>query len=615
MRVVPPYRELSRTLPRRLRWTRARVPTRRHIPKLYRPEGRTITRPSARVSLLHLAATLGVVFAIWGLGALFQTYFAGRIYPHVTIDHVPVGGMTRDEALAALQNTETARINAPIYVQAADKTWQVAAAQFGTRYDITTAVDRALALAHHGPFVLGGWAEAQTIWNGANVNLSGTHDRAAVMQFLHRVAPAVHTSPQAATVGVRGNDVAILRRPVQGRRLDMPGAVAALGAVINTRDAAAVTLPLQPLDPALGYPQANAALQRAHALLATTPIQFQWAAGYNRSWQLTRSGLLRLLTFAPQCAAASCRFTLGIDVQKLQDAFNRSGVAQSVDQAPTNAFYQLYLAADPSNASVGVVRDSDGLAIDAIRAANLILQQATLRQGPHVIWLPTRPLYPKFSTADAQALNFNQNVGYGGVSSMPGLDWARLDNLSVAANVISNTIVQPGHTFSLSAVAGPLNSHGGYVQGQNVVAPGDVTGVHGGVDQEASAVLAAAYDAGLPILRRVHYPYLNAYTPSGFDAMVSYGAHGPDLVFRNTTNHPILLMTTSNSQGGTAVYIFNSAGYAPNHQDSAYTSTTSDPQVTLNQDGSVDTTVTRQISANGHTADDRLTSHSVPIDP
>jgi vancomycin resistance protein YoaR len=153
------------------------------------------------------------------------------------------------------------------------------------------------------------------------------------------------------------------------------------------------------------------------------------------------------------------------------------------------------------------------------------------------------------------------------------------------------------------------------VQGQNVVGPGDVTGVNGGVDQEASAVLAAAYDAGLPILRRVHYPYLNAYTPSGFDAMVSYGAHGPDLVFRNTTNHPILIMTTSNSQGGTGVYIFNSAGYAPNHQNSAYTSTTSDPQVTLNQDGSVDTTVTRQITANGHTTHDRLTSHSVPIDP
>ena len=50
---------------------------------------------------------------------------------HITIDHVPVGGMTRDEALAALQSTERARINAPIYVQAADKTWQVTPAQFG----------------------------------------------------------------------------------------------------------------------------------------------------------------------------------------------------------------------------------------------------------------------------------------------------------------------------------------------------------------------------------------------------------------------------------------------------------------------------------------------------
>ena len=463
--------------------------------------------------------------------------------------------------------------------------------------------------------MVGGWNEAKTIWNGANVTLSGTHDAAAVAQFLRKVAPAVHASPRAAVVGVHGNDVAILRRPTQGRRLDMPGSLAALGAVINTRDATEITLPLQPLDPALGYPQANAALQRAHALMATTPIHFQWAAGYNRSWQLTRSGLLRLLTLSPQCGAGACRFIQGIDVQKLQNAFNRSGVAQSVDVAPSNAFYQLYPANNPANASVGIVRDSNGLAIDAIRAASEILQQVNVTQGPHVIWLPTRTLYPHFSTADAQALNFDQNVGFGGTPSTPGLDWARLDNLNVAANVISNTMVQPGRTFSLSAVAGPLNRTGGYIQGQNAVGPGDVTGVNGGVDQEASAVLAAAYDAGLSIVHRVHYPYLNAFAIPGFDATVSYGSHGPDLVFRNTTDHPILIMTTSNSQGGTGVYIFNSAGYAPNHQKGGYTSAASEPQVTLNQDGSVDTTITRQITVNGHSSTDRLTTHAVPIDP
>ena len=191
MRVVPRYRELNRTLPRRLRWTRARVPTRRHVPQLYRPEGRTIARPSARVSLLHLLATLAVAGVLWAGAALFQTAYAGRIYPHVTIDQVPVGGMTRAEALAALRNAETALLHTPIDVQVAGKHWQVTPAQFGTTYDITAAVDRALALAHTGPFMIGGWHEATTIWSGANVPLTGSHDPAALSRFLAQVARAV----------------------------------------------------------------------------------------------------------------------------------------------------------------------------------------------------------------------------------------------------------------------------------------------------------------------------------------------------------------------------------------------------------------------------------------
>ena len=120
------------------------------------------------MSLLHLLATLAVAGVLWAGAALFQTTYAGRIYPHVTIGQMPVGGMTRAEALAALRDAETARLNAPIDVQGAGQHWQVTPAQFGTTYDITAAVDRALALAHTGPFMTGGWNEATTIWSGAS---------------------------------------------------------------------------------------------------------------------------------------------------------------------------------------------------------------------------------------------------------------------------------------------------------------------------------------------------------------------------------------------------------------------------------------------------------------
>src|SRR5207248_10069097 len=229
------------------------------------------------------------------------------------------------EALAALRDAETARLNAPIDVQGAGQHWQVTPAQFGTTYDITAAVDRALALAHTGPFMTGGWNEARTIWSGANVPLTGSHDPAALSRFLARVAGAVHRAPRGASVGVQGGDVAILREPLQGQRLDPAGAASALSAALDREDPTRVTLPLQPVESALGHAQAEATLAHARALLAA-PIQFLWTSQSSQCWLLSRSGMLRLLTFTPHCALGSCCFALGLNAHKFADAFNRGGV-------------------------------------------------------------------------------------------------------------------------------------------------------------------------------------------------------------------------------------------------------------------------------------------------
>ncbi len=627
MRVVPPYKELNRTLPRRLRWTRARTP-RQRIPKLHRPEGRAIVRPSARVSLLQLAATLGVALVIWSLGAVFQTAYAGRIYPHVTIDHVPVGGLTRDEALAALRDTETARVDAPIFVQADEKSWRVTPAQFGARYDSAAAVERALALAHTGPLFFGGWNEARTIFSGANVPLSGTHDPAAVSRFVDSAKREVAVSPRQAVVGVRGADVDILHEAVPGRQLDAPAAAAALGAVINTHDATSVGLPLQQVDSALGHDQAQEAVDRARALIsARVPVLYTDPNnGTAPPWYLDRDGMLRLLTFTPNCDPRTCQFDLGIDERKLLAAFERGGVSAKVDRAPKPASYVLYKPDDnPRDASVQLSRDFPGVTIDVHKAAQKILGQADVPAAQRVIYLPTLPVSPPFTLEMANALNFDRNVGtatlaYTGLGS----DWARLDNLGTAANAITNTLVQPGQIFSFDTIAGPLDATGGYTAGQNIVGPGDITGVDGGASLAASAVLAAAYDAGLLVERRAHYPYLSLYTQPGLDAMVSYDARGrgqggaPDLVFRNTTNHPVLVMADSDGVGGVTVYIFNSDTYAPLRQQGSYSVAVGAPQVSLNPDGGVDTTIARAITINGKvttTTRDSLSSHYQPIDP
>ncbi len=641
MRVVPPYRRLGQALPRRMRWTRQRPPTRRRVPRLYRPEGRRIVRPSARVSLLHLASTVGLIAVVWALGALFQAFFAARIYPHITIDHVPVGGMTREDAIAALNDTETARIHQPIFVQVGAQSFQVTPAQFGTRYDVAAAVDRALAFGHAGTPLVDGWSEVSTIARGANLPLTGTYDQGAIARFLGNVEHKTHVTPLSAVVGVRGVQPVILRDPVPGQQLDVEGAMVTLSRVVDTHDAAAVTLPLLQANSALGYPEANAALAQARALLAA-PITFQYTA-QNR-WDLTPDNIARLLSFTPQCRARSCRFNLSIDATKLSQAFQRGRVSKAVESPPSPATYQLYFLAD-GTPEVNVLADSSGTIINTVSAANLVLQQAAVPPGsPRVVTLPTKTTHASFTTGDAKGLDFARNVGSSASTDVLSpartatLGAAQLHNLDVAGSLVNTRqappVVLPGGTFDLLALVGPLKATNAYSAGLNTVDAHNITGINGGVEQFASAMLAAAYDAGLPIVQRDHYPYLTISTPPGLDAVLGdrttnptiarKGAKGgqvhvPDLVFRNTTSHAMLIQVyIDNSQTVRGVYLFNAPGYAPSRQQSADSYDVTDnggPLIILNPDGSVDVVRSRTITVNGHSTTDSMSGHYTSLDP
>ncbi len=641
MRVVPPYRRLGQALPRRMRWTRQRPPTRRRIPRLYRPKGRRIVRPSARVSLLHLASTVGLIAVVWSVGALFQGFFAARIYPHIAIDHIPVGGMTREDAIAALNDTETARVHQPIFVQVGAQSFQVTPAQFGTRYDVAAAVDRALAFGHAGSPFVSGWSEVSTMARGANLPLSGTYDQGAIARFLSDIERKTHVAPLSAVVGVRGVQPVILRDPVPGQQLDVAGAAATLSRVVDTHDAAAVTLPLLRADSALGYPEANAALAQAHALLAA-PITFQYTA--QNTWSLTPDNIARLLSFSPQCRAQSCHFTLSIDAARLAQAFQRGDVSKAVEIPPSPATYQFYFATD-GTPTVNVVADSSGTIINTVSAANLVLQQAAVAPGsPRVITLPTKTTHATFTTQDAEALNFVRNVGSSASTDVLSpartatLSAAQLHNLDAAGSLVNTRVappvVRPGQSVDLFALVGPLDATKVYSAGLNIVDAHNITGVNGGVEQFASAMLAAAYDAGLPIVQRDHYPYLTISTPPGLDAVLGDPAtnpmtarkgpkgkhvHVPDLMFRNTTGHALLIQVYIDNSGTVrGVYLFNAPGYAPSRQQSANGYVVTDnggPLITLNPDGSVDVVRSRTITVNGHSATDSMSGHYTSLDP
>jgi lipoprotein-anchoring transpeptidase ErfK/SrfK len=101
-----------------------------------------------------LPVVLLVVFSLLALGGAGSAFAAlrydqarsDRILPGVSIEGVDVSNMTRAQALAAVSKVVQRRLDAPVHVQAGKKTWNFTVAELGVSADVTTVVDKALAL-------------------------------------------------------------------------------------------------------------------------------------------------------------------------------------------------------------------------------------------------------------------------------------------------------------------------------------------------------------------------------------------------------------------------------------------------------------------------------------
>jgi len=162
----------------------------------------------------------------------------------------------------------------------------------------------------------------------------------------------------------------------------------------------------------------------------------------------------------------------------------------------------------------------------------------------------------------------------------------------------------------MTSVLSPVVTRSGFKPGLNALSATDVSGLGGGTWAAASLLYHAAYNAGLPILQRSQPSYLAANAVIlGYEAEVAARPAGPDLVVANDTRHTLLLLLKSDSASRTTTaYIFNSSAVGRKVQLSPIS-------VTLNQDGSIDVTLSRQISGDVPVNQDQAVSHYPSLDP
>lgn len=105
---------------------------------------------------IAIVAVLGLVF-LGAAGAAYATYdysneYEGRMLPGTTVAGVDVGGMDRDEALAAVRDAVRPELRRTIEVEWDDRKWNVTPERIGAYTTAGRAVDQALAASEETSF-------------------------------------------------------------------------------------------------------------------------------------------------------------------------------------------------------------------------------------------------------------------------------------------------------------------------------------------------------------------------------------------------------------------------------------------------------------------------------
>ena len=281
-------------------------------------------------------------------------------------------------------------------------------------------------------------------------------------------------------------------------------------------------------------PRSRAAAARARELLTGT--------------HELRAGTAALVITPEQLASAlgthatGPRLDLTIDADKLRAALD--GGLAAFEVQPVNATFQI-----TASNTVEVVPSVDGRQVDLHKVTAEILA------GDRKVAAPVIESHPAHDTAWAQSLGIKEQVSTFTTRHNAGED--RVVNIHRAADILNNTVVEPGATFSLNDTIGPRTAERGFV-----VAPvfygGETEDVGGGVSQVATTTFNAVFFGGYQdVYHKPHSIYISRY-PMGREATVNYPT--VDLKFRNDSKAGVLIRTSYSSTSITVTFYGDKEG-------------------------------------------------------
>lgn len=481
-------------------------------------------------------------WAAMGAGVLISVFFllsivsmrvaAGSdIAPGVQVLGIGVGGLSRSEALTAVEARSQIVLQKPVNLVAGDKVVALPAAELGLTFDVPGTVALAESAGRDGAIT----PALRVLGVGTGpvlVDAPIIFDAAKFQSAIDRVLQTANLATKAPSVQIVDGQVSILAGQA-GMQADIQDAAVQIQTAFGGVGTPTVTLRLSPGFMDISAEELQPIANQVQAAIAE-PIVL--SAG-GSDWQLDVALMVN-----------------GADIVRASDDSLRLDLqSRPMEVLSTSLTSELQGAVRDAQIGDGgqygrLIESNPGHSVD-FDSLEPALVEAIL-QGKRAIAVPVFEQQPAVSTDQFLQLLGVTTLLAVGESDFSGSEAGRITNVLVAAGLVDGLLVPAGQTFSFNSSIGSIVEVPGFVPAgatENGI-PG--TSVGGGVCQVSTSIFRAALLAGLPISEWWPHAYRSVYYEQdgwapGFDASIQQPDEDPfggsDLKFVNPTDGWLLI--------------------------------------------------------------------------
>jgi vancomycin resistance protein YoaR len=524
-----------------------------------RSRGEPVLLEQVLLALLIGFLLFGLTVAATFVGS--RLWYAGRIFPGVSVNGIDLSGLTPEAAEARLQQQITYPQSGKVVFRDMDKMWVATPGELGLILDTQSTAAVAFQFGRGGLITDQVRAQISAASYGQDLPPIVVIDQRIALNHLEKIAKEINHPTIDAALSLKGLDVVVSPGQV-GREVDIENSLKLVSLKLQTMNDTVIDLFARETKPVILDASAEAELARK-ILAAPLTIDLPGAeAGKEGApWVLSQEQLAKMITIEKNTTPGGERYQVGLRDDLLRSVLE--DIAPKLVRSPVNAHFTF----NDSTKSLEVLAPATiGRKLDVDASIQSI--QEKLRAGDHTTALTIIYTNPALTDqTSGKDLGIIELV-HSETSYFRGSSAARVQNIKAAASKFQGAMVAPGETFSMAATIGDISLDNGFAEALIIVGGQTIKGVGGGVCQVSTTLFRGVFFAGYPIVQRYAHAYRVGYYEqtaagrnanfAGLDATVFVPI--VDFKFKNDTPYWLLMETYVNGYSLTWKFYSTSDG-------------------------------------------------------